>query len=220
MNCVIIEDNKVQQHLFSEFVRTTENLSLIGVYESVVGIMEELNDFLNIDVLFLDVELPIMTGIEFLEQFKPSVNVILITSKESYAVDGFNNGVVDYLVKPIKYTRFLSAINKLKFERKTEGFIFIKSSGEVVKLILNKVLWIKSANEYMIIYTESNKYMIYSSLSHLLEKLPDHFIQVHRSHIVNFDKIESFSNHLLKINNHLIKVSKTYLQIVLEKLSV
>ena len=218
MNCVIIEDNKVQQHIISEFVKTTEGLNLIGVYESVIDIMKKLNNLLDVDVLFLDVELPMMTGIEFLEKFKPSVDVILITSNESYAVDAFNNDVVDYLVKPINYPRFLYAVNKLKVLQENKDSIFIKSNGVVVKLILDGVLWIKSANEYLIIYTDVKKYMVYSSMSDFLEKLPNNFTQVHRSHIVNFNKIETYSNNLLKINDHLIKVSKTYVKKVLEKM--
>lgn len=216
MNCVIIEDNEVQQHIISEFVNITENLNLIGVYTSVVDIMGKLNNLLEVDVLFLDVELPEMTGIEFLEKFNPSVNVILITANEGYAVDAFNNDVIDYLVKPINYPRFLYAVNKLKPIDKIKESIFIKSNGELVKLILEEVLWVKSASEYLIIYTESKKHMVYSSMIDFLERLPNTFIQVHRSHIVNFKKIESYSNNLLKINEHFIKVSKTYVKKVIE----
>lgn len=174
--------------------------------------MANSDSLLNIDVLFLDVELPIMTGIEFLEKFKPTVNVILITGNKNYALDAFNNDVIDYLVKPIEYSRFLRSINKLKQLSSKNESIYIKSNGAVIKLYLNEILWVKSANEYLIIYTSTKKYMIYSTILNFMNKLPDYFIRVHRSHIINLKKINSFTDNHINIANHKIKVSKTYLK--------
>lgn len=212
MNCIIIEDNKLQQHVISEFVKITEGLELIGVYSNVVEIMANSDSLLNIDVLFLDVELPIMTGIEFLEKFKPTVNVILITGNKNYALDAFNNDVIDYLVKPIEYSRFLRSINKLKQLSSKNESIYIKSNGAVIKLYLNEILWVKSANEYLIIYTSTKKYMIYSTILNFMNKLPDYFMRVHRSHIINSKKINSFIDNHVNIAHYKIKVSKTYLK--------
>ncbi len=192
MNCVIIEDNKVQQHIISQYVESTSQLKLVGVYSNVVDIMTKLNNFLNVDVLFLDVELPLMTGIEFLEKYKPNVRVILITSHKSYALDAFNNDVIDYLVKPVQYPRFLHSLNKLKDFEKGKDTICIKSSGKMIKLSCNDILWVKSANEYLIIYTPNDKFIIYSTMQQLIDRLPNFFMRVHRSHIVNTRKIESF----------------------------
>lgn len=209
MNCIVIDDDLVQQHLISEFINKTEGVNLIHVYSNVSEVIGELDD---IDLLFLDVEMPGMSGIEFLEKYNPKSNVILITSKRVYALDGFDNDVVDFLLKPISYQRFLKSINKIEKLKPEIDSMYVKSNGAIVKIKFNEINWIQSASEYVVIHIGSKRYMVYSSMEKILNKLPENFIRVHRSNIVNSSKVDSVKGFVVKIEGQEVKISKTYKQ--------
>ena len=225
MNCIVIDDDKVQRKLVCSYIKETDSITLLKYFDESSSIANELEN-LNVDIIFLDVEMPKMSGIEFLEKNKPQAEVILISSNKDYAIEGFDYDVADFLLKPISYARFLKSLSKVRkrilqtAEDSGDDFLFVKSNGEMVKLLFSEVLWVQSANEYIVIYTEEGKYMVYSSMADILDKLPDNFMRVHRSNIIALDKVEKFSKNELLISGKSVKVSKTYKADLVKKLGL
>jgi DNA-binding LytR/AlgR family response regulator len=223
MRCILIEDDIVQQQLIRNYINETTTLTLIACYTNSISAIKELPKD-DPEIIFLDVEMPGMSGIEFLENFNPQAQIILTTSKKEYALQAFENDVADYLLKPISYPRFLKAVNKvIKQSKKStleKDFLFIKANGVQVKLKFNDILWIQSASEYIIIYAINGKYMVYSSMNSILERLPQNFIRVHRSNIVSLNKVEKIHKNIIEINGQFIKVSKKYRASLEDKLGV
>jgi DNA-binding LytR/AlgR family response regulator len=213
MRCIVVEDDLVQQQLICNYINETTTLTLIACYTNSISAIKELPKD-DPEIIFLDVEMPGMSGIEFLENFNPQAQIILTTSKKEYALQAFDNDVADYLLKPISYPRFLKAVNKLIKQSKKltleKDFLFIKANGTQVKLKFNDILWVQSASEYIIIYTLNGKHMVYSSMNAILERLPQDFIRVHRSSIVSLNKIEKTHNNIIEMDGQFIRVSKKY----------
>jgi DNA-binding LytR/AlgR family response regulator len=213
MRCIVIEDDLVQQQLICNYINETTTLTLIASYTNSISAIKELPKD-DPEIIFLDVEMPGMSGIEFLENFNPQAQIILTTSKKEYALQAFENDVADYLLKPISYPRFLKAVNKVITQsikpNSEKNFLFIKANGAQIKLKFNDILWIQSASEYILIYTLNGKHIVYSSMNAILEKLPKNFIRVHRSNIVSLNKIEKIHNNIIEMNGQLIRVSKSY----------
>ncbi len=225
MNCYIIEDDKIQQHLLINYIAKYDGIRSIGVFDNVIGLRDKLvND--KPEIIFLDVELPGISGIEFINEVSLPVNtkVIMVTSSRDYAIDAFENDVVDYLLKPVTYERFKKAVDKVGKMKVIpvgdNGYIYVRSNGADVKLFYNDIEWIQAASEYVIIRTSNGKHMVYSNMNSILEKLTDKFIRVHRSYIINTDKIDKIHKNLIEINGSFIKVSKSYkneMELILSK---
>jgi DNA-binding LytR/AlgR family response regulator len=157
-----------------------------------------------------------MNGVEFLEQFKPESEIILISGKDKYAVDGFDLEVADYLMKPISFARFNRAISKIMLRKQQDQvddlsqFLFIKDKGVYQKVLISDIQYIQSSSEYVTIYTKSKRTMLYSSMDGMLRRLPSNFMRVHRSFIVNLNAIDKVNGNMVEVNNQTISVSKTY----------
>ena len=216
MKSIIIDDDLFQRHLLSQYIDQIDQLVLINEFDSAQDAMVFLGKN-PIDIIFLDIMLPEMNGVEFLEQFKPEARIILISSEEKYAINGYHFEVEDYLLKPISFARFNRAINKLvnRINQKTNGqeatnFLFIKDKGVYQKILIPDILYVQSSSEYVTIYTNARRIMLYSSMDGILKKLPDYFLRVHRSFIVNLNFIDRVNGNTVEINNQSINVSKTY----------
>jgi DNA-binding LytR/AlgR family response regulator len=215
MNCIVIEDDLLQLELLLNYIDKTESLNLIGSFSCSIDAIKALPN-LDLDIVFLDVEMPGMSGIDLLDEyeFPQKTKVILTTSSGSYALKAFDKGVTDYLLKPMTYPRFIKAVNRVVQLKKrllpSKEYLFVKIGKVRKKVLFDDILWIKSASEYVIIHTLKGNYMVYSSMNDILARLPDSFIRVHRSNIVSISKIEKIHNDVVEINNELIKVSKSY----------
>lgn len=223
LNCIIIEDNKAIQHLLSSYIQETKNLNLLDIFENPVEVLQSpLNS--EVDVIFLDIEMPKMSGIEFLQQSDINAHVIITTSNKDYAIHGYENNAIDFLLKPISYSRFLKAINKVWVAnsnvKKANKYLFIKSNKDYVKIEISDILWIQSASEYVLIYTSQGKHMVYSNMKDILSKLNSNFMQVHRSYIIALDKVEKISKNHVTINGNVISVSKTYSKKLMSTLGI
>lgn len=218
MNCIIIDDDPFQRHLLSQYVDQTEKLKLVAEFDTAI---KSINYIVNneVDIIFLDVELPEMNGLEFLEQFRPDSEIILISSTEKYAIDGFHQDVTDYLLKPISFARFTRSVNKVfanfsaeeeTTDIKNSEFLFVKDKGVYHKLQFSDIMYIQSSSEYVMIHTKAKRIMLYSSMDGILKKLPANFMRVHRSFIVNLNAIERVNGNTVEINNQSINISKTY----------
>ena len=210
MNCIIIEDDKLSLRIIEEFVNKTADLKLVESYSNAVDAINLLGKDNDVQLIFLDIELPDMTGMEFLDSLEITPQVIIISSKDKYAVDAFNHEVTDYLVKPVNYSRFYKSIERARkrlqmrngLEKIGKDEIFIKKNSTLVRLRYDDILWVEALENYVIFNTFDDKYTIHFTMKAIEQKLPsDKFTRVHRSYIVNTGSIE-----VIEDNSVLIRV--------------
>jgi DNA-binding LytR/AlgR family response regulator len=215
MKCILIEDDPFQRNLISQYIDQLENVELVNQFDSAVDAIRFIQRN-TVDLILLDIELPEMNGVEFLEQFKPESEIIFLSGKDKYAVDGFDLEVADYLMKPISFARFNRAISKIMLRKQQDQvddlsqFLFIKDKGVYQKVLISDIQYIQSSSEYVTIYTKSKRTMLYSSMDGMLRRLPSNFMRVHRSFIVNLNAIDKVNGNMVEVNNQTISVSKTY----------
>lgn len=215
IECIILEDEKPAQKVLQGYIKNTPFLSLLGTYESGVHIP---NDLLQkTDVLFLDVQLPKMSGLSYLKTLNHPPKVIITTAYPDYALDAFEEAVIDYLLKPFSYERFFKAIDRVRNIISTNNHngsdkIFVYSDKTFYNLVINNILFIKSEVDYIDIVTESENYLILDSLKNWNEKLRNHnFVQPHRSYIVNINNIKKIQdNHIYFNNNRKVPIGSSF----------
>ncbi len=232
MNCIIIDDDSFVRKITEDFVKKTESLTLLHSLSSAVEAINVLNSNENIDLIFLDIEMPEMTGIDFLNSLSTLPQIIIISSKDKYAIDAFEYDVTDYLLKPFAYSRFSKAVNKaLERQEKSRMHakgdeIFIKHNSSLVKLKYADILWVEAMENYVIINTFDEKYMIHFTMRAIEEKLPPkQFLRVHRSFIVNVSSIHSIEDNTIHIKTsdkarNSIPIGKSYKDKLLKELNV
>jgi len=209
--CIIVEDEPLALQRTKSYVLKTPILELLGAFENAL----EALDFLNkntVDLIFLDIQMDELTGLEFLEAIDVTSEVIFTTAYEEYALKGYELNVLDYLLKPFPYSRFLQAVNKLqKSIPKKSNYIFIKSGYQLEKVLFNDILFIEGMGDYRGFQTETKKTLTLQTFSELLQLLPkSNFIRVHKSYIVSIDKIDSIERNVIIIDKVRIPISATY----------
>ncbi|MCL6293828.1 LytR/AlgR family response regulator transcription factor [Jejuia spongiicola] len=230
MNCIIIEDEIPAQRVLKNFIGKIPNLNLVDTFKAAI----EANSFLNTntaDVVFLDINLPDISGLDFIKTIKKPPAIIMTTAYPDYAANSFElDTIVDYLVKPFSFDRFLKAINKAKDrieipkssnEEKEVETIFLNVDKTLHKLTLNTILYIESDRNYITVVTETQKLSYIDSLKNWTTKLPENqFIQVHKSFIINRKFIDKISGNTLFIKENKIPIGRTYKQELLKVLGV
>ena len=209
MNCIIIEDDELSLRVIEEFVKKTAGLNLIHSFSNAVEAINTSRSEEDISLIFLDIELPEMNGMEFLDSLENPPMVVIISSKGKYAVDAFEYDVVDYLVKPVTYGRFYKSIEKARkihqrdiLDKLGKEEIFIKKNSMLVRLKYDDILWVEALENYVIFNTFEEKYTIHFTMKAIEQKLPQaKFTRVHRSYIVNTGSIE-----VIEDNSVLIRV--------------
>ncbi|NOZ34879.1 MAG: response regulator transcription factor [Chlorobi bacterium] len=232
MQCIIIDDDKVSRLVIEKYINKTDFLELTETFDNAVDAANFFNNKNITDLIFLDIEMPGMSGVEFLEILDNLPQIIVVSAKEKYAMQAIEYDVTDYLLKPVSYSRFLKAVtkSKTKYEEENETVssegIFIKSSSSsFVRLFYDDVLYIEAMENYVLIQTEKKKYTIHFTMKALFDKLPaDKFIRVHRSFIINKDRIERIENNMIFIQsldkNKSIPLSKSYKENFMKKLNI
>jgi DNA-binding LytR/AlgR family response regulator len=222
MNCIIIEDEPLSVRIIQECVRKTTDLNLVHTFSNAIDAINILQTDESIELIFLDIELPEMSGIEFLDSIKEPPQVIIISSKGSYAADAFDYDVADYLVKPVTYARFYKAIQRArkrlekdKLDKVGRSEIFIKKDATLVRLKYSDILWIEALENYVIFNTFNEKFTIHFTMKAIEQKLPqDKFTRVHRSFIVNTGSIDAIEDNsvLIKVHDGIksIPIGKSY----------
>lgn len=224
MNCIIVDDEELAHHVIEEYISRIPFLNLVkncfDIQETIQVLQHE-----SIDLIFLDINLPNISGIEFLKSFNKLPNVIITTAYEDCAVQGFEMDVIDYLLKPFSFERFLKAVYKsYNLQKNTkivqeksgqnlfkESFIFVRSNNEDVKLNLSEIVRINALKDYIIIYTETRKLIIHQTMKSIAEKIDsENFIRVHNSHIISLRHLQSIGKNNLLIGNERIPVSEKY----------
>jgi len=215
LKCIIIDDEELARVLLKSYVDKVSFLTSKGSFENPLDALEMLKTE-AIDVVFLDIQMPQLKGTDFAKLIPAATRVIFTTAYSEYALDGYELNAIDYLLKPITFERFLAAVNKVKISSEgtsesTTKTITIKSGYDLHKVHLADILYIKSDSEYVTFYMENRKIMSYQSLKSLVESLPtDQFMRVHRSFIVNKNKVTGMKGRDLLIGLNIISVSDSY----------
>jgi len=215
ISCIITDDEPFARKGLQGYVEKIDFLDLKGTCEDALQLSNMIQQQ-PVDLLFLDIQMPHITGVEFLRALRNPPKVIFTTAFEHYAIQGFELDVMDYLLKPISYDRFLKAAWKARDyfalrEQTTNSvpYLFVKSNGRLEKIIFNDILFIEGMENYIAIYLENKKIITHSTIKSLLEKLPaKQFIQSHRSYLVAIDKINSIEGNTLYVQSYQVPVSK------------
>lgn len=232
MNCIIIEDHEESRALVEIFVHKTRMLNLIGSYGSAVEAINSHDPEHIIDLVLLDIELPEMSGMEYLRALRTNPVVIILSAQEKYALEAYEYDVTDYILKPITYSRFYKAVSKAYTRwrkdqniQKSSSEIFVRKGSSLVKFNFQEILWIEALENYVLLITIREKLTVHFTMKAILEKLPpDYFQQVHRSYIVNLNKIQLIKNNNLYITEgpeaKRIPIGKSYKSQLLDCLNL
>ncbi|MBQ4822725.1 LytTR family DNA-binding domain-containing protein [Aquimarina sp. MMG016] len=225
--CIIIDDEPFAIKIIESHLASFKNIELRGSFSNPIEALEILEEG-NIDAVFLDINMPGMNGLDFIKNSMHDYQIIITTAYREYAVESFELDVLDYLVKPIPFNRFLKTINKLnqtinqnqskngQYSNK-EPFIFLKVDKKLVKILLKDILYIESLKDYIKVITVQGKYLVHKSLTGITEELPSsNFIRVHRSYTIAIDKIKSVEGNLIEIDANRIPIGRNYVKLVKE----
>lgn len=217
ITCIITDDEPFARKGLQGYVEKIGFLDLKGVCEDALQLSNLLQQQ-PVDLLFLDIQMPHITGIEFIRALSNPPKVIFTTAFEQYALQGFELDVIDYLLKPISYERFLKAawkardyfaLRDVKSSSPVAPYMFAKSNGRLEKINFDELLFIEGMENYVSVYFENKKLIVHTTLKSLLEKLPSgQFIQTHKSYIVAINKVESIEGNTIHIKKHQVPVSK------------
>jgi DNA-binding LytR/AlgR family response regulator len=223
ITCLITDDEPIARAGLRNYIEKIDFLTLVGECDDAVSLTNQLHAE-PVDLIFLDIEMPYISGIEFLQSRNLTSKIIFTTAYEHYAIKGYELNVLDYLLKPISFERFLKAANKALeyFESKStmpnkEDF-FIKSEGRYLKLLWNDILLLEGMENYICIHTEVQKHIVHMTMKQLLEQVPEQFIQVHKSSIVNLHKISGIAGNLIQLQHLEVSISRSMKDAVLEKI--
>ena len=223
--CIIIEDQPPAQRILKKYISNADNLILKGTFSNPL----EAKNYLSkekIDLMFLDIHLPKMSGLEFLKSVENHPKVILTTAYSEYALESYQYNVIDYLLKPFSYDRFLKSIQKVNnldnksqfFNKNNSNILYIKTGYEVLKIDSNEIYYIKSDGDYTEIFMETKKILTSDSLKNWLEKLKSNFCQVHKSYIINEHHFNKLLKNQLYLNNDIvIPLGRAYKKTFIEK---
>jgi DNA-binding LytR/AlgR family response regulator len=223
--CLIVDDEPLARDLIRYHVGKLDNFEIVGECADAMNALQELHNQ-KIDLMFMDIEMPQITGIEFLKILKNPPKVIITTAYRDYAIDGFELDVVDYLLKPVTFERFLKAVNKYyqvcqdenhvaapvsEVIQPEEAFIYVKENKRVIKVYLNEILYIEGLSEYVQIYTDKKKIITKTTMTSLEEKLPEEgFIRIHKSFIVSLLRIEAFTSSTIEVPGKELPIGRSY----------
>ncbi|WP_315824345.1 response regulator transcription factor [Paraflavitalea speifideaquila] len=225
-HCLIIEDEPLAAEVLQDYIRQVPFLELKGVASDAIFAMELLQQQ-KIDLIFLDIHLPKLKGFDFIRTLKLPPHIIITSAYHEYALQGYEYNIVDYLLKPIEFSRFLMAVNKLKqspvpavsitslMPGAERAYLFFNVSKKKVKVYLDEILYIESLKEYIRIYTKTKNILTKFQLGQIEELLAkNNFLRIHRSFIVAKDKIDAFTATDVEISSKLIPIGRSYKELV------
>ncbi|HEX2627517.1 MAG TPA: LytTR family DNA-binding domain-containing protein [Chitinophagaceae bacterium] len=229
LRCIILDDEPLAVRLLKDYVSKTPGLELIEAGGDAFKSLE-LVQAGKADLILLDIQMPELTGVQFMKIIQKKCKVILTTAYEEYALQGFEHDVVDYLLKPISLERFMIAVEKVKERMKipapvadnnTPGFIFIKSEYRIHKIDLHDILLLEGLRDYIAVHTADNKIMTLQSM-HSFEELlpPSQFMRVHKSYLIRLDKISHIERGRITIGKHVVPIGEKYREGFMKQLNL
>lgn len=225
IRCIVIDDEPLAVRLISNYVQKHEELELMATFSDPIKALHQL-DSLEVDIIFLDIQMPQLSGIQFLQILNNRIQVILCTAYDAYALKSYDYQVVDYLVKPFSFDRFSKAITKFCDNRynksaaveesasttkiETPSSIFVKSGHRTIRIELDNLLFLESKGDYLYINTANEVMRTLENLKDIATRLPTTFMQCHRSYIVNMNLVHYIENNRIVVGDHHIPVSRAY----------
>ncbi|OOV26344.1 DNA-binding response regulator [Flavobacterium sp. LM5] len=228
LNCVVVDDSSIQRMIISKLVNNHQHLHLIGDFSNAIE-AKNCMSIHSVDLIFLDIEMPVISGFDFLDGLKTKPQIIFITSKAEYAMKAFDYDATDYLQKPIALERFNASVKRaidfhmLKTENKEEEgeHIFIKSNLKKLKIFVSKIKWIEAYGDYVKVVTEEESNLVLSTMKSFENDLSKNkFVRVHKSFIVNIDKIDRFNSKFAEIGVTKIPLSRNKKEDLIKALSM
>jgi DNA-binding LytR/AlgR family response regulator len=227
LKCLIVEDDVLSSKALEHLCLGHEHLDLSGICEDAESALNHLRRQ-SVDLIILDVEMPGLNGIEFLKQLAHLPQVIMVTGKKEYAYEAFEYQVTDFLAKPVNPLRFRQAIDRaVQFHTRLFNYhkhpndVFIRSEGRLLRLPLNDILYFENVSDYVRIKTTGQTYLIHSTLKNIEAKLNDpRFLKVHRSFIVNLEKIKDIEENNLVIGQTIIPISRAHKPVLLSRINI
>jgi two-component system, LytTR family, response regulator len=229
IRCVIIDDEPIARKGLREYIQDVDFLLLVGEFDNPLKATDMLMSN-QTDLVFLDIQMPKMTGMEFLKTLSNPPLVIFTTAYPQYAVEGFELNAIDYLLKPFSLERFLKAVMKARTLKESSqtvhpvalvepDYFFIKSENKLVKIMYDDILFVEALQNYVAVHTTAKKYITYLTFRSIEEHLPaSRFIRTHKSYIVSAARVESIEGNDIRIGQHQIPISRTEREEVLNRL--
>lgn len=230
---LIVDDDDLSIKVLEKMIEMVDHLQNVGSAKNAIQANSILQDQ-SVDIVLLDIEMPEMSGLQFINTLRQRPEIILVTSQKDYATEAFDYEVTDYLLKPVSNQRFMKAINratanlsaskspsKVPNQKQQDSTIFIKERNQFTRLDKNLIQYVEAYGDYVNIYTPNRKYTIHSTMKGMEQKLDDErFMRVHRSYIVNVELIESFDENILFVQQQLIPVGGNYKRQLLQRLGL
>lgn len=218
--CIVIDDEQMAREIIAALISNSDRLELVGEFPDAIEAMKYLNKN-EVDLIFLDIHMPNFNGFDFIQTIKNPPQIILFTSDENFAIDAFEyDCITDYLVKPITEDRFNRSLERV-FKKKTgevkaefpgsvsHSEIYVNINSRLIKIGLASINSIQAKGDYVLIKTEDKNYIVHTTLKKIREKLPKNtFLSIHRSHIINIDKIIDIQDNSVLIDKEVIPISK------------
>lgn len=225
IKCIIIDDEPLAIKVIENHLQEFQNFEIVGTFNNPIAALPLLEEQ-NIDAVFLDINMSKMNGLEFIKTVELKSNIVITTAYREYAVESFDLDVLDYLVKPIPFNRFLKAVNKITQKiaiqrganqentNETDSFIFLKVDKKLVKIPFDEIYYIESLKDYIKVFTTTDNYLVHKSLTSITEELPSsQFLRIHRSFTISTDKVKSVEGNSVEINNKRIPIGRKYLNV-------
>ncbi len=213
MKCIIVEDEIAAQRILTDYISRVHELKCIGIFESCLDI--PITVLGEIDLVFLDIQLPEITGLEFIKTLEKSPNIIITSAYASFALESYEIEAIDYLLKPFSFHRFLSVINRFLAKKtsidKNEDYVFFYADKTFHNIKIENILFLKAEVDYVKVVSKKNDILVLDSLNNVKNKLPKAtFIQVHRSFVISIKNINQIKGNRIHIENFQIPISKKY----------
>lgn len=232
MNCIIVDDDALSCKLIEGFVKKSTSLNLLGIFSDSISARNEMTKRHDIDLIFLDIQMPELNGFEFLGSLENPPNIIIISSADEFALKAFDFNVVDYLLKPVTYARFCKSVDKtIRYFSRREAVntgdeeIFIKKGSSLVKLKLKDIIYVEALENYVTLTTKEERFTIHFTMKAIENQLPSGvFIRVHRSYIINKSMIQAIKENSLDLvvggTIKSIPVGKSFRDLLLNDINV
>ncbi len=223
ISCIIVDDEPMAREILENHLKKIESIKVVGSCKNAIEAFNMLNSQ-NIDLIFLDINMPEISGLSFARSINKKIKIIFTTAYREYAIDGFDLRAVDYLLKPISFERLIQSISKYRNEHlipqlspqvelnpEKSDFIFVRSERKMIKIDFLELNYIESLSDYLKLYTDDKVIITRETISSIEAKLPKNdFLRVHRSYIVAINKIDSFTQEFIEIKKKAIPISRSY----------
>lgn len=229
IKCVLIDDEPLATKVLLNYFTNFSDFEIIGTFHNPIEALEFINNN-TIDVVFLDIHMPVMTGFELIKLIEYKTKIVITTAFREFAAESYELDVLDYLIKPIPLPRFIKCIHKIEAEfnlknnikvesHRIEPYIFIKVDKKMIKITLDEILFIEGMKEYIKVVTTDKTYITHKSLTSLSEELPlDRFMRIHKSYTIAIDKVKSIEGNRIQILSYTLPIGRNYSKEVKSKI--